>query len=66
MELERVVALTAFVNLAIALVNLQTAKVNSKKSKENEKDTTSKKQRPKQNLKTKVKASTLSLHIKYK
>lgn len=41
MELERVVAITAFINLAIALLNFQTAKINSKKAKE--KDTTSKK-----------------------
>lgn len=42
MELERVVALTAFVNLAIALLNFQTAKLTSKRARE-EKDTTSKK-----------------------
>lgn len=43
MELERVVAITAFINLAIALLNFQTAKLNSKKARdEKEKDTTPK------------------------
>jgi len=43
MELERVVAITAFVNLAIAVINFQTAKLNNRKAKaldEKEKDTT--------------------------
>lgn len=45
MEIERVVALTAFINLAIAVLNFQTAKLNKQKAielDEKEKDTTPK------------------------